>query len=467
MMVSRVVYMVFFISYVANELVASASTDLPITREEKHFSLFSVVTFKNEECTSETTLTGGARAGTCYTTSECSDKGGTKSGNCASGFGVCCVFINKAATTATIKENRTHLRNAEYPSYATATASTTIVYTINKMQSDICQIRLDFTTFLIAGPSDSQSKIACATQNHHCTNDQIQIATTGNTGLYPMLCGALTGSHIYIELSPTAADAATLTLKTSLTTANQPTPAIAARVWDFKTSQIPCYATYRAPSGCHQYLMTDTGKITSANFYMVKSSTRGGSTAQNTGLQLASQFTNTCIRRSKGMCCVQYNVCVLDSQGIALVDETGPNADTGVEGTYSEGFSVDTNLTPWISDDYADNGLFDGACSSDYVEVPSSHTGTCGGGKGSTGGSAVNSRYCGSKFGANIEYNTADVTSFSSAGVCDCSEPFMVRHGTDCVSDVGGFSGVNVVNVNLTVAPRGFCFDFVQRPCYH
>ena len=28
---------------------------------------------------------GGARNGTCYTASECSSKGGTASGNCASG----------------------------------------------------------------------------------------------------------------------------------------------------------------------------------------------------------------------------------------------------------------------------------------------------------------------------------------------------------------------------------------------
>merc|ERR1719189_1052965 len=199
-MMPRFVYVVFITAYLSGNLGIAATEDSSEARNGKHFSLFSVVTFKNDACTSESSIAGGARKGTCYATTECSDKSGTASGNCASGFGVCCVFLNTAAVTATISENRTHLRNSEYPSYATATASTTIVYTINKMQSDICQIRLDFTSFIIAGPSDSQSKIACATQNHHCTNDQIQIATTGNTGLYPMLCGALTGSHIYIEL---------------------------------------------------------------------------------------------------------------------------------------------------------------------------------------------------------------------------------------------------------------------------
>merc|ERR1712141_835413 len=124
-----------------------AAEDLSVDRTQKHFSLFSVVTFKNEECTSETTLTGGARKGTCYTTTECSDKSGLKSGNCASGFGVCCVFIDNGSATKTFTENRTHIRNSEYPSYATATAkANSIIYTIDKAQDDICQVRLDFTT---------------------------------------------------------------------------------------------------------------------------------------------------------------------------------------------------------------------------------------------------------------------------------------------------------------------------------
>merc|ERR1712045_526407 len=127
-----------------------------VTAEEKlakHFSLFSVVTFGNEECTSDSSVAGGATQGTCYSSTECSDKNGMSSGNCASGFGVCCVFLHTTAATATITENRTRLRNAEYPSITTATTAQTIAYTVNKMKSDICQIRLDFTSFIIAGPA--------------------------------------------------------------------------------------------------------------------------------------------------------------------------------------------------------------------------------------------------------------------------------------------------------------------------
>ena len=49
-------------------------------------SLFTIVTFKNDACAS----TSGSN-GTCYSSSDCSKLGGTASGTCASGFGVCCL----------------------------------------------------------------------------------------------------------------------------------------------------------------------------------------------------------------------------------------------------------------------------------------------------------------------------------------------------------------------------------------
>merc|ERR1712165_374462 len=146
-------------------------------KQAKDFSLFSVVTFQNKECTTDTSLAGGATQGTCYSATECTDKGGTKSGNCASGFGVCCAFLNTAAATSTISENRTRLRNTDYPSTQSDTAAKSIVYTINKMSSDICQIRLDFTTFVIGGPADSIESITAGVGTT-CTRDTLTVTTT-------------------------------------------------------------------------------------------------------------------------------------------------------------------------------------------------------------------------------------------------------------------------------------------------
>ena len=47
------------------------------------FSLFSIVQFQNDECTS---VSSSTTLGTCFTSSECSAKSGTASGNCAAGM---------------------------------------------------------------------------------------------------------------------------------------------------------------------------------------------------------------------------------------------------------------------------------------------------------------------------------------------------------------------------------------------
>ena len=50
------------------------------------FSVFQIVKFKNEACTTST-----GEMGTCYTESECTAAGGEASGSCASSFGTCCL----------------------------------------------------------------------------------------------------------------------------------------------------------------------------------------------------------------------------------------------------------------------------------------------------------------------------------------------------------------------------------------
>jgi len=428
----------------------------------KHFSLFSVVTFGNEECTSASSVAGGATEGTCYSSTECSDKNGMSAGNCASGFGVCCVFLNTGAATATISENRTRLRNSEYPSIATATAAQTIVYTINKMNADICQIRLDFTTFIIAGPSVTTEAITAGAST--MCQDGLTLATSDNTAVTSSpsgtLCGLLTGEHIYVDLSPTSSDALTATLTTLVS--GTLTPAIAQRVWDIKTSQIECHATYRAPPGCQRYMMEESGKIASYNFGLVSGATRAAN-AQNAGVELAVQNIKTCIRRAKHMCCVEYQLCSVHNS-IAISDvNSGVTGDAGVSGIYSQAWLMDTDTLPYLIDASQTNqGLVDSQCTNDYVEVPSSMSRQCGGMFGSHH-NAINTRFCGSKFGANGQYATA---AFTSTPVCDCSEPWSLTYHVDDRSDDGQQATPNDNNVAATI-PRGICIDYKQTPCYH
>jgi len=441
-----------------------------VTAEEKlakHFSLFSVVTFGNEECTSGSSISGGATTGTCYSSTECSDKNGMSSGNCASGFGVCCVFLNTAAVASTISENRTRLRNYDYPTYQTATAAKNIVYTVNKMKSDICQIRLDFDTFVIAGPSVTTELIAAGANNCQdtlvlSTSDQTSTAASPQLPV-GVLCGALTGQHLYIDLSPTSTDALTMTLDTAISTTI--TPAIAQRIWDIKVSQIECHATYRAPAGCSQYYMGRHGKIASMNFYRVTGSTPALN-AQNSGVHLQTSHIRSCIRREKHMCCTEYQLCA-SYNSIAMADSGAAAAAGGANGIYNEAWSLDMDTTPYViasgtAGSGINNGLTDNYCTGDYVEIPSSMSRSCGAMFGSHL-TTVNTRYCGSKLGSNMEATVSTQTASSS--VCDCSEPFAVTAHFDDLGD----GGAALANINQGAAyfTRGFCLDYKQTPCYN
>jgi len=96
--------------------MASSKLNLNTTnnKEGRVFSLFSIVQFPNEACTSTSGTYGN---GTCYTAGECSSKGGSAQGNCAAGFGVCCTFT-VSATGSSVRENCTYIVNPSYPRQA-------------------------------------------------------------------------------------------------------------------------------------------------------------------------------------------------------------------------------------------------------------------------------------------------------------------------------------------------------------
>jgi hypothetical protein len=428
-------------------------------REKKHFSLFSVVSFKNEECSSKTTFTGGTTHGTCYSATECSTKKGTKSGNCASGFGVCCVFVSKTGATATIKENRTYIRNPLYPAVETATPTSSITWTLNKMQSDICQIRLDFDNFVIGGPANS---IESGTDGAKTNCKDTLTTTLSSNYQVPVLCGVMTGEHLYLDIGAASTDKATLAMafatETVLPVAN------AMRSWSIKTSQIPCWATYRAPDGCHRYFTQSTGQIISPNFKkLAAESTTRATTNILSGLDLLSQHLKICLRREKGMCCTRFNVCV-QYDGIDLISQiAGGIVTNGGTGSISEGWSFHTDYSntpqgvPAGDAAHVDQGVVDAACTSDYVEIPDSSTGM----KNFASAVQVNTRYCGSKFGYAPAISAA---TYVSAPVYECTEPWEVYYHTDQYSDEGGVAAAATTGAP-TIESRGLCLDFVQEAC--
>ncbi len=133
-------------------------------------SIFSVVRFVNRPCRSTSQFTKANRIntfrnGTCLTSAECDEQGGSAAGSCAEGFGTCCVF---AVTTTgnTINTNCTYLQNPGFPAVYGETNN--VQYTISKCNCgtymmithatklsvlilDVCYLRLDFECFTILG----------------------------------------------------------------------------------------------------------------------------------------------------------------------------------------------------------------------------------------------------------------------------------------------------------------------------
>merc|ERR1719433_325945 len=194
-MTMRTLFGIFLIILLINNCLAD-------TKDARQLSLFSVVQFPNNECTSSSSTT---TTGTCFTSSECTSRGGTSSGSCAAGFGVCCV-LSTSTCSETVSNNRTYIRNPGYPSSWTPTSTGTCTTTINKCSDDICQLRLDFQTF-------SGYTVAATGA---CT-DSFQAA--GQTGKNPpAICGTNSGYHMYVEFGASATDSITLTTTYTATT---------------------------------------------------------------------------------------------------------------------------------------------------------------------------------------------------------------------------------------------------------
>jgi len=251
-------------------------------RTDRMFSLFNVVKFTNSPCQAKSST---ALQGVCYTDKECSDRGGTEDGNCAAGFGRCCVFRNSVCAS-TISENCTFIENPGFPNGFTGTIPGDCAFTVNRMQTDICQIRLDFTSMTLGKPTPTTAAGSCA-------GDKLVIApgATNSLGpsMPPTLCGTNTGQHVYVDAG-TATAAATLTFTMA---------AASTASWRVKVSQIECSNMYKAPNGCLQYFMGMKNTVTSFNY--------GDGTGDcNPQCNLLPLDYNVCFRAEAGMCSMQY-----------------------------------------------------------------------------------------------------------------------------------------------------------------
>jgi len=296
--------------------VASASA--AAVPKGRVLGLFSVVTFPNDECT---TISTPAMSGICVTAEECSNSGDTiavASGNCASGFGVCC--MRRIVAPGSITQDLTHIQNADFPGAETALNGAVAPAVINRAVNimggaNICAIKLEFINVVLTAPAAGTG--ICA--------DQITVTTPArNPGAgfgIEALCGTLTGQHIYVDVNTVGgAMAATVNINTAA--------AIGARMWKILVRQIECNDVNLPPAGCLQYHTGLAGQITSFN----------GALAANAQQMIVNQNYLICIKQADGMCSVTYREARVSTGAIgATIDSFNVGAEEAAAGAAVKG----------------------------------------------------------------------------------------------------------------------------------
>merc|ERR1711971_133133 len=377
------------------------TTETAQTIEGKVLPVFQVIKFPNDICT------GATRNGTCYTAEECSSKGGASDGSCASGFGVCCIFTLACGGSAS--ENQTYLVQA-----SVTTLTSPCKYTICPVATNICRIRFDFTTMVLANAVTGSTVAATATTTSSlagpllgdCIDDQFSISG-GTVRGSPTICGTNTGYHMIVDADPTGNTCHTALFNIGGTTAT-------TRSWDILVTHYSCGDTDSSGwPGCLQYYTATANTIQNFGF-----PTTGAVTAQVT--HLSNQHYDICIRRASGSCYICYSPTIIVS-GIAI--------GTPIAAQISFGVSVGGILA-------SPSSLISNTCTTDWIEVPGADTAVIA--AISAAALTNGGRLCGRAFSSAGGSTTAGA-SIVTGTVCARHLPFRVgvdfdNHEQDSVS---------------------------------
>merc|ERR1712064_164440 len=253
------------------------------TKTGKAISVFNIVKFANDVCNGTDN-----KYGTCYTEQECEEKGGKASGSCAEGYGVCCTFTVGCGDT--VSENSTYFESNNAASGACNTK-------VCRCDKNICQMRLDFTTFQIADPTTATTTVSltafglqdmggpASNARGRCETDSFSVVVPGGSSP-PVICGTNTNQHLYIDVPE---DCALLSFHLAAGSST-------TRQWNIEVTQFACDYENLAPQGCQQYHFGNNGagSIESFNFN------------SGAGIHLANQNHMICIRREAAMTKICY-----------------------------------------------------------------------------------------------------------------------------------------------------------------
>ncbi|OXA57396.1 uncharacterized protein LOC110845489 [Folsomia candida] len=334
-------------------------------RDSRFLSLFTLVKFDNSEC-----LSTSGDNGTCFPQAECYRRGGAVNGRCAKGYGACCVF-SKTCGASTNQNGTYFTHNGLTNPGGSFDGTGSCQLTVYKCSPDVCQLRLDFDSFVLAQPSI----------NGICNNDQFIVS--GASTAVPIICGVNTGNHMYIDVGVDNSPV-TISMVTSGPTYS--------RSWKIKITQIKCRDLGKAPEGCLQYYRGVSGVIRSYNFDFTS------------GQQLSNQDYTSCVRVERNFCGIRYTACN-DNVQFSNIQPTTTQRSRAffLTGQGQTGSVTGANQ-----------------CPTDWITIPCA---TNSGRTQQSGGAVCQDRICGDVFNSETSTNPSPVYSYV--------KPFRIHYHTD------------------------------------
>jgi len=403
-------------------ILLSSIYGLP-NRDERLVGLFNYVTFPNDICPGTGDI--GGRSGVCWTKEECAELNGIADGGCASGYGVCCIFLPSCG--ATVTQNLTYL----VQDVTSNPTSKVCAYTLCPVSESVNRIRLDFTTMVIAPPviAAANGGVVVGSSAGDCVTDSFSVTAGGGGKSSPVICGTNTGQHVIVDTDGENCVTASFVYGGDSV----------ERQYDIRILQYETNNEMGGPPGCLQFLLGTVaaphgGTVTSFNF-------AGGA-------HLSNQNYDVCIRRAEGQC------------GICWSQSAATTANAGATAIASSSFGL--SLSDMALLDRSQVGT---DCTSDYVVIPNGEAAANVAQNPIAIGNA--GRFCGRVL------NPA-ASQLASAQVCSRVAPFKLSFVSDAdeVIPAGAAAGASDTNEASTGAGAtgipgtlGFSLAFTQTPC--
>jgi len=184
-------------------------------------------------------------------------------------------------------------------SYSTSSDADPCVYTICKSSSDICKIRIDFDTLVLADPFSVSSTLALVDggRTGKCETDTLQVLNPGHASS-PIICGYNSGQHMFVPASEKC-NQIHINIDTGTTTTT--------RKWQIKTTQFTCESEMAPVNNCLQYHTAQYGTIASFGW------DTSASTVAKSQTHLVNQYYDICIRRTRSYCSICYTPQIISS----------------------------------------------------------------------------------------------------------------------------------------------------------